>query len=442
MGMATGDDPRRALPSVEQVLRIPRIHDALSYTARGVVVAAIRTVLDRRRSSDPTLDGLEKEILDLVNPSLTRVINATGVIVHTNLGRAPLAPEALTAASQAAGYTWLEMDPRTGSRGSRQSHVQLALRALTTAEAACVVNTNAAAVLLALVALGGGGEIIVSRGELVEIGGGFRIPEVLEASGCTLVEVGTTNKTRISDYQRAIGSDTRAILRVHPSNYRVVGFTESPDLRELAQLAAANDLDLIDDLGSGALTDDAIYRGEPSVRAAVDAGVTVAAFSGDKLLGGPQCGVIVGTANAVERCASHPLMRALRPDKITLAALDATLRLHADPDRRSAIPTVRMLEARPEETHRRAERVAGAVGGSVVETAGRVGGGSLPTDEIPSYAVAMSSPDGAEVLAARLRSANPPVIGRIHDGVVLIDCLTVSDDEVDTLIGVLASTRE
>lgn len=422
------------------MLRRPAICAALERHPRALVVEAVRSVLAGRRDTPARgVEGIEDEVLAVLRPTLRRVINATGVVLHTNLGRAPLADEAVAAAIGAAGFATVEFDLDEGRRGSRQSHVQAALRALTGAEAGCVVNTNAGAVLLALVALGAGGEVIVSRGELVEIGGGFRVPEVLAASGCRLVEVGTTNKTRVDDYARAIGPATRAILRVHPSNYRVVGFTESTPLAQLVDLARRHGLPLIDDLGSGAPDADPAFRGEPDVRGTVAAGADIVAFSGDKLLGGPQCGILVGGRAPVDACAKHPLMRALRPDKITIAALDATLRLHLDPRTRRTIPAVAMLRAAPEVLRARADRLAAAAGGEVVPTVGRVGGGSLPTDEIASFAVAVPAPDGTAACVERLRRLDPPVVARIQDDRVLLDVLAISEGEVDELARLLGA---
>lgn len=430
-GSPDTSDPRRALPSVDQALRRPMVAAAMEHHPRAAVVAAVRQALERRRQDGPSLIDFDDEVLRALQPSLRRAINATGVILHTNLGRAPLADEAIAAAVAAAGYATVEWDGETGHRGSRHSHVQLSLRALTGAPSGCVVNTNAGAILLALVSLAAGGDVLVSRGELVEIGGGFRVPEVLAASGCRLVEVGTTNKTRLDDYARAITSQTRAILRVHPSNYRVVGFTESTPLVDLVRLAAEHDLVVIDDLGSGALDGDWVFRGEPDARGAIAAGVDVAAFSGDKLLGGPQCGILVGSADAIARCTGHPLMRALRPDKLTLAALDATLRLHQEQATRRTIPTIRMLGATATELQERAEQLAAGVGGQVVQTVGRVGGGSLPLEEIVSFAVAVPAPEGPEVCAARLRAFDPPIVARVADGRVLLDVLAMSDRDVE-----------
>ncbi len=435
-------DPRRSLPSVDAALTQAGIAELLADHPRGQVVDAVRGAIEACRQTGGSAAGLVDEVVRRLRPSLRRVINATGVILHTNLGRASLAPQAAAAVAAATGTSNLEWDADTGERGSRQDHVVEHLRALTGAESAAVANTNAGGMLLALVALASGKEVIVSRGQLVEIGGGFRVPEVLVASGCRLVEVGTTNKTRTDDYERAIGPDTAVILRVHPSNFRVVGFTEEAPLGELVALAHARGLVVIDDLGSGALTADPIYRGEPDVRSSVSAGVDVTCFSSDKLMGGPQGGLLVGTAEAISRCRRHPLMRALRPDKLTIAALEATLALHRDPAlARTSIPTLAMLAADPDALRARADRLAAAVSGEVVATTGRVGGGSLPLEELPSVAVALDAPDGADALAARLRACDPHVVARVADGQVLLDVLTLSDDDLALLPSLVERAR-
>ena len=435
-------DPRRSLPSVDAALTQAGIAELLADHPRGQVVDAVRGAIEACRQTGGSAAGLVDEVVRRLRPSLRPVINATGVILHTNLGRASLAPQAAAAVAAATGTSNLEWDADTGERGSRQDHVVEHLRALTGAESAAVANTNAGGMLLALVALASGKEVIVSRGQLVEIGGGFRVPEVLVASGCRLVEVGTTNKTRTDDYERAIGPDTAVILRVHPSNFRVVGFTEEAPLGELVALAHARGLVVIDDLGSGALTADPIYRGEPDVRSSVAAGVDVTCFSSDKLMGGPQGGLLVGTAEAISRCRRHPLMRALRPDKLTIAALEATLALHRDPAlARTSIPTLAMLAADPDALRARADRLAAAVAGEVVATTGRVGGGSLPLEELPSVAVALDAPDGADALAARLRACDPHVVARVADGQVLLDVLTLSDDDLALLPSLVERAR-
>ena len=432
-------DPRRSLPAVDGALADPGIAPLLVHHPRRLVVDAIRAALADRRANGASAGELAQDVAARLRPSLRRVINATGVILHTNLGRAPLAPAAVTAALDAAAYGTLEWDPHTGERGSRHDHVVAHLTALTGAEAACVANTNAGAVLLTLVALAHDREVIVSRGQLVEIGGGFRVPEVLATSGCRLVEVGTTNKTRIADYERAVGDGTAAILRVHPSNYRVVGFTEEARLDELVALARRRGVLVIDDLGSGALTADAVFRGEPDAASSITAGADVVCFSGDKLLGGPQAGIIIGTEDAVARCKAHPLMRALRPDKLTLAALEATLALHRDPVARASVPVAAMLSVTADELHARATHLARITGGEVVETVGRVGGGSLPLEEIPSFAVSLPAPGGPDALAARLRGGDPAVVIRVADGRALLDVLTLGPGEVEELTALIGA---
>jgi L-seryl-tRNA(Ser) seleniumtransferase len=308
------------------------------------------------------------------------------------------------------------------------------LRRLTGAEAALVVNNNAAAMLLALAALADGREVLVSRGELIEIGDGFRIPDVLARSGARLVEVGTTNRTRAADYENAVGPDTALLLRVHQSNFRVVGFTEQPALAELAAVARGHGLPLLDDLGSGVLVD---LGDEPTVAQSLRAGADLVCFSGDKLLGGPQAGILVGRADLVERLRRHPLQRALRADKLTLAALEGTLALYLDPERALAeVPVLRMLREAPETVRGRAERLAELTGGEVEETVARVGGGALPLAELPSYACALE-----ESLAEPLRRGEPPVVGIVRDGRLLLDCRTLTDGEVDEVAAAVHACR-
>jgi L-seryl-tRNA(Ser) seleniumtransferase len=418
----------RDLPSVDRLLA----DDVLAAAPRPLATAAARAAVDQARETiqaggEPgdLVEAARTELARLAAPALRRVLNATGVIVHTNLGRAPLPPAALARAVDIGGsYSNLELDLGSGSRGSRQDHVADALRRLTGAEAALVVNNNAAAVLLALAALAEGREVVVSRGELVEIGDEFRIPDVLSRSGARMVEVGTTNRTRAADYERAIGPDTALLLRVHQSNYRIVGFTESVSTRDLAQLAKRSRLWLVDDLGSGSLLD---VGDEPTAASSLAAGADLVCFSGDKLLGGPQAGIVVGRAELVERLRRHPLQRALRADKLTLAALEGTLALHEDPERaRAEIPVLRMLDEPAERVRERAERLAGLVGGEVEETVARVGGGALPLAELPSAACAIE-----EMLAGPLRLGNPPVLGIVRDGRLLLDARTLTDSEVD-----------
>jgi L-seryl-tRNA(Ser) seleniumtransferase len=420
----------RDLPSVDELARgndDPRAVDA----ARSVLERA-REEIQAGENPGDLRALLESELASARAPHLRRVINATGVIVHTNLGRAPLAPAAIERIRDvAAGYSNLEYDLAAGGRGSRQEHVTSILRRLTGAEAVLVVNNNAAAVMLALAALAEGREVLVSRGELIEIGDGFRIPDVLERSGVRLREVGTTNRTRVSDYEAAIGPDTAVLLRVHQSNFRVVGFTEQPALDELALVAQSHKLTLVDDLGSGALID---IGDEPTARASLAAGADLVCFSGDKLLGGPQSGIIVGRAQLVERLRRHPLQRALRADKLTLAALEGTLQLAIDAP--GEIPVVRMLREAPEDVRARATRLATRVGGQVEETVARAGGGSLPVTELPSFACAVE-----EQLAAPLREADPPVIAVLRDGRTLLDCRTLSDAEVDEVFAAVEAAR-
>jgi len=425
----------RDLPSVDELAR--GVDDPLA-------IAAARTVLDRAREeiragADPGDLGarLRDELTAARAPSLRRVLNATGVIVHTNLGRAPLAEEALAQVVEAArGYSNLELDLREGSRGSRQDHVAAILRRLTGAEAALVVNNNAAAMLLALAALAEGREVIVSRGELIEIGDGFRIPDVLAHSGARLVEVGSTNRTRARDYEKAVRAETALILRVHQSNFRVVGFTELPRLEELAAVARRAGVPLLDDLGSGVLASNSLLQadGEPSARESLAAGADLVCFSGDKLLGGPQAGIVVGRGELIERLRRHPLQRAVRADKLTLAALEGTLRVYLDAPER--IPVLRMLHEDSAGVRARAERLAKLVGGTVEETVGRVGGGALPLAELPSFACAIE-----ESLAAPLREGDPPVVGIVRDGKLLLDCRTLAEAEVDEVAAAVTRCR-
>ena len=378
---------------------------------------------------------MRAELEDAREARLRRALNATGVIVHTNLGRAPLAEAALERVHEVGrGYSNLEYDLSAGARGSRQDHVAGVLRRLTGAEAALVVNNNAAAVLLALAALAEGREVVVSRGELIEIGDGFRIPDVLARSGARLVEVGTTNRTRAADYDRAVGPDTAVLLRVHQSNFRVVGFTELPSVGELAKVAKRHGLPLVDDLGSGAL---AQVEDEPSVRESLEAGADLVCFSGDKLLGGPQAGIVVGSAELVEKLRRHPLQRAVRADKLTLAALEGTLTLYLDPELAAReVPVLRMAGEDARDVRTRAEKLAELVGGEVEETVARIGGGALPLAELPSFACAVE-----EELATPLRQGEPPVIGVVRDGRLLLDCRTLSDAEMDEVAAAVLAAR-
>jgi L-seryl-tRNA(Ser) seleniumtransferase len=366
---------------------------------------------------------------DRLRPSLRRVLNATGVVVHTNLGRAPLAVEARAAVARAAeGYSNLEYDLARGERGSRQAHVEALLLELTGAEAALAVNNCAAATLLAAAALAGGRELVVSRGQLIEIGGAFRIPDVVAQAGARMVEVGTTNRTRLADYASVVTEDTGAILRAHPSNFRALGFVEAVEIEALCGLGVP----VIDDVGSGVLADDVeALAGEPPVRRSVRAGAAVVCFSGDKLLGGPQAGLMVGEREAIAACRRHPLARAVRIDKLSLAALEATLALYRDPAHaRRSLPVLAMLDADPAALDARARRLAEATGGTVVRASAKVGGGALPLLELPGPAVALDpGAAGADALAAALRAGDPPVVGRIQDGRLLLDPRTLTDEE-------------
>jgi L-seryl-tRNA(Ser) seleniumtransferase len=465
----TAAAPLRGLAAVDEVLREPAVATLLETYPRALVVDAVRAVLERLRqeilergreaapadlaaaSLVPWVEGLLKAA---VTPSLRRVINATGVVVHTNLGRSALPQEALDAVRLAAsGPSDLEFDLARGERASRQDHVHDVLCTLTGAEDALVVNNNAAAVLLALATTARGGDVLVARGQLVEIGDGFRIPDILVESGATLVEVGTTNRTYLRDFEKAWGSGSRAVLRVHTSNYRIVGFTAEPTVAELAAFAHDRDAVVIDDLGSGALAPLDLFAEEPSVSESLVTGADVVTFSGDKLLGGPQAGLAVGRAGLITAMRRHPLARALRIDKLDLAALDAVLRLYLDPQRAiAAVPTLAMLAAPLEEVRARAARIRDALVGvgappearalcldetavAVVDSVARAGAGALPVTEVPSSAVVVTPPGGdADGLAARLRRGEPAVVGRVHDDRIMLDLRTVRDDELEELI--------
>jgi L-seryl-tRNA(Ser) seleniumtransferase len=422
-------------------------HASLAGAPRALAVQAARAALARAREEiqaghhpGDLAERAAAELAASTRPRLRRVLNATGVVVHTNLGRAPLAPAAVERAVEVGGsYSNLEYDLEDGGRGSRQDHPAALLRRLTGAEAALVVNNNAAAVLLALAALAQGREVVVSRGELIEIGDGFRIPDVLARSGARLVEIGTTNRTRAADYERALGPETALLLRVHQSNFRVVGFTERPSTRALAEVARRAGVPLVDDLGSGALdpSNTVLLAEEPSPREALAAGADLVCFSGDKLLGGPQAGIVVGRADLVERLRRHPLQRALRADKLTLAALEGTLALHLDPERAvRELPVLRMLDEPADAVLARARRLAATVGGEVEETVARAGGGALPLAELASFACAVEAE-----LAAPLRAGEPPVVAIVRDGRTLLDCRTLSDGEADEVAAAVLACR-
>jgi L-seryl-tRNA(Ser) seleniumtransferase len=427
----------RDLPSIDRLLQDAR----LAHLPHELAVSAARDVLDEARSAVrnggwpydltdlPRL--IEERVQQTSAPKLKAVLNASGVVIHTNLGRAPLSHAALQAAEDAAlGYSNLEYDLAAGERGSRHNLVTGLLRRLTGAEDALVANNNAAALLLILSALAQGREAIISRGQLVEIGGGFRIPDVMRQSGVTLVEVGTTNRTYAADFSNAITPDTALLLRVHSSNFAQVGFVHQPTLDELVEAGSDHTLPLVDDLGSGALLDTSLFglAREPMVQTSVAAGVALVAFSGDKLLGGPQAGIIVGRAAEIGKLRRHPLMRAIRPDKLTLAALGATLAAYVRGDAEHEVPVWRMIATPAGVLRSRAEALAAHLAGTTVETRSAVGGGSLPGQTQPSWAVALHA-DSAATLAAKLRTATPPIVARIEDERVLLDLRAILPEQ-------------
>ena len=450
-------DPRREIPSVDALLASPEFEPILKEFPRQLVVTVTRIVIEEIRNSllagdkDIEPDGLDyyaRTVLIRLGketmPSLRGVINATGVVLHTNLGRAPLAEVAADAMAAAArGYSNLEYDVESGKRGSRYDHCVKLLRELTGAEDAIVVNNNAAALVLVLNTTAKGKGVAVSRGELVEIGGGFRIPEILERAGAFLVEVGSTNRTRLSDYEDSIEKgEVAAILKVHRSNFRITGFTEDTTLASLADLANEEGIPLLHDLGSGLfITADALaLPAEPLASDSLNMGAELVAVSGDKLLGGPQAGIILGNSELINSLRQNPLCRALRVDKVTLAGLEATLQLYRDPGQAlESIPTLRMLGNTPESLSKRcedldAELTGLGIGSSIVESEGRVGGGTYPGVKLPGFALARAGPHGAEALAMHLRNGAPPVIARIVDKRVFIDLRTVLPGQENDLV--------
>ena len=447
-------DPRRRLPSVDAVLADPRVAALLAAHPRALVVRSARGALDDARAAggaEPAggwAAAVARRLAAAAAPSFQPVINATGVVLHTNLGRAPLASAAVDAMARiAAGYSTLEYDVGAGARGSRHLHCRDLLVELTGAEDALVVNNAAGGLLLALSAIGREGEAVVSRGELVEIGGAFRIPDIMARSGARLVEVGTTNRTHTDDYARAISHRTRVLLKVHRSNFTVSGFTADVPAAELAQLAHASGAAALYDLGSGLLLDLAPWglTGEPLVREAVASGVDLVVCSGDKLLGGPQAGILVGTRTVIDACRTDPLARAVRADKLTLAALEATLRLYRDPEAaRGEIPVLRMLTRLPDELRREAETLAERVGpdAAVIPGESEVGGGSFPGTSLATSLVRVGSALPADALAARLRAGAPPVIARIQDGHVVLDPRTLLPDQLDPLARAVRAARD
>lgn len=451
----------REIPKVDEMLAWPEVRIGAEGFPRWELLDAVREILARRRDqlaglSDPATDaggsraGLTERVLSLLRKrggtSLRPVINASGIIVHTNLGRSPLAREALEQIERVAGgYSNLEYALDRGERGSRQEHCEELLRRLTGAEAALAVNNNAAAVFLCLNTIADGREVVVSRGQLVEIGGSFRIPDVMRKSGALLREVGTTNKTRPADYREAIGPATALLLRVHTSNFRVVGFTAAVGLPDLVAIGRAADIPVMDDLGSGCLVDFAPFGlpGEPTVQDAVAAGAGIVTFSGDKLLGAPQAGIIAGRRDLIDQIRKNPLHRAMRIDKLTLAGLEATLRLYLEGERgRTRIPVVRMITEPVEAVRRRARlvlrrltpEIRAAWGASVVSSSCQVGGGALPLEPLPSAALALGSAERpAHRLETALRRAPLAVIGRLQEGRLLLDMRTIADGEAAML---------
>ena len=457
-------DARRRLPSIDHVLQSPGVRALEARYGRSLVASEARLLVAeaRTRAAAGDLSGADAALADVggslaarlqsaLAPSLVRVINATGVVVHTNLGRAPL-PEAVAmrVAEVASGYSNLELDLASGERGEREVHAEARMRALLGAEATVVVNNNAAAVLLAVNTFAEGREVVVSRGELVEIGGSFRIPDVLRKSGATLREVGTTNRTRASDYRAAVGPATGMILKVHPSNFRIVGFAEAPAREELVAVAAEAKVPLVEDLGSGLIAElpPPLDR-EESVAGSLRAGVDVVTFSGDKLLGGPQAGIAAGKAAPLRAMRTNPLYRALRVDKMTLAALDGIL-CEYQAGRAASIPTLRMLAASAEDVRRRAEafrdrlaRDAGSLSADVAAGSSAVGGGAAPTVEVPTALLrvrhARRRPDE---LARALRAGDPPIMARVAEDALVIDLRTVAPEEEAAVLSALAGLAE
>ena len=441
----------RAIPSVEAVLSELRGNatgpHALALEAARTAIARAREAV-KAGASAPDLATISAEaegiLARLARPSLRRVVNATGVILQTNLGRAPLSARAMAAMTEAArDYTNLEFDVAEGKRGSRHEHVRDLLRRTTGAEDGLAVNNNAAALLMALQVFARGREVIVSRGEAVEIGGRFRIPDVLRESGARLVEVGTTNRTYVQDYADAITEETAAILRVHRSNFQITGFTARPELEELAALARERGVLLIDDLGSGCLVETADYgvEHEPTVRESLDGGADLTLFSGDKLLGGPQCGLITGRGELLAELRSHPLARALRIDKLTIAALNATLMAYVAGTEREEIPVWRMLALEQDQLEPRARAWAEAAGdeGRVVESRTMIGGGAAPGTGRPTWCAALRTERGAEWLARALREADPPVVARVEGGETLLDPRTVAESDDSDIAATIAA---
>lgn len=455
----------RSLPAVsallneEKISRIARLFDKDLVTAvlrdeLNVCREAIRKGITNGGASLNLVERCAQRLEQLSLPRITPAINATGIVIHTGMGRAPLAEEALRAIAEVgAGYCDVAISREHGGRRPRHTVVEELLRRLTGCEAAIVTNNNAAAVMLALATHARGREVIVSRGQLVEIGGSFRLPDVMTSAGAILREVGTTNRTRIADYRAAINDNTAAIMRIHPSNFRQIGFIESASLEEMSALAREKNLLLLDDIGSGALIDFAPYglKGEPIARESIEAGADIVLFSGDKLLGGPQAGILAGRREAIASCAKHPMMRALRVDKTILAALEATLRLYLEPARLAErLPLLRMIAEPAERVRERAERLAEIIRKTnigamieIIEDAAFVGGGSLPEESLPSFVVALTNlPLGAEAMKRRLRLGDPAVFARVRQDRLEFDMRTVFEREVNALASAIAKAAQ
>ncbi len=448
----------RSLPKVDQVLAHSAVQGLFSSISERIVKSAVREQIGYLREQilgdritaqelldlEKVADGAVDRAIEKDKPRLRKVINATGVVVHTNLGRSPLPEEALKQIALAAsGYSTLEYDIKTGQRGKRDDLIEGLICDLTGAESATVVNNNAAAVMLVLNTLASDREVVVSRGELVEIGGSFRIPDVMSASGSRLREVGTTNRTRLEDYRKAMGSDTGLLLKVHTSNYQIVGFSEEASIDELVSLGEEGGIPAVVDLGSGCLVemrDLGLSHHEPTVSEVLKSGADVVTFSGDKLLGGPQAGIIVGRLELIDRIRKNPMKRALRVGKLTLAALEAVLKIYMDPAVAIRnLPALRMIAADRDSVSQRARRFAGRLKGlpvrtSFVPSTSKVGGGSLPLEEIPTVLIALEAIDlSAQALEGKLREQDPPVVGRIVDDRLCLDLRTVSSAELKDL---------
>lgn len=437
----------RDIPSVDQILKHPRTEQLLGAYGHAWTVSAIRELLDQLRLSLPNLAeipsdaelvySLESILQKQSQPSLRPVINATGVLLHTNLGRAPLSQAALAAVeSVACGYSTLEYDLTKGKRGKRDIHASALLTRLTGGESALVVNNNAAAVLLALSALSKGKKVAISRSQLVEIGGGFRIPDVMKQSGAKLLEVGTTNRTRLADFEQAIAEGASLLLVAHQSNFKIIGFTEEPALEDLAKLAHQHDLPLMVDLGSGAILDTAKYglAHETTVQETLAKGADLVCFSGDKLLGGPQAGIIIGRSDLLAKIRRHPLYRAIRADKLCLAALSATLLHYLKGEAEQAIPLYQMLSRSIESLQAQVQKwIDRLQAGSAMEGFSTIGGGSLPGETMPTCLLALKVKSPAK-FAARLREANPPIIARVQEDLLLLDPRTVLPWQEETLL--------